>query len=938
VSAEQDKRLEQLQLAYESGLLDEDTYRTAVAGVEAAAEHSSVGGDVDVSDRRVEQKGKYNIKIDEAEGTRIGDTYYGEPPRDRAEMLSIYRSVFASACRNLPLRGVDVGESDPMRGGKRLALDQVYVDLDTQTQVGEKQLAAALEQEGGARLKFSKRRQHIIDRLDMPGEREDNAVPLPALAATQLSRRLVLLGDPGSGKSTLLNFLGFCLARQGLEPAQGWLDKLPGWPEAEADLLPISVTLRDYAKAISPKDKPTPHHIWHFIEIRLRAQNLEFTADLLEEALEQGRAIVLLDGLDEVPTREQRTFVRDAVAAFADRYKKCRMVVTCRTLSYQDPAWQMEGLPAFELAEFDDDKINHFIEAWYAELHRLGVVRGDQQAPLTKRLQDAVQRKDLRRLAGNPLLLTVMALVHTHKGRLPDARSMLYEDTVEILLWRWDQIRFAGDEESPRIRQLLLDAGRTEVDLKKVLWKLAYDAHGDSDSDDGEALADISEWQLQKALATLHPDGSLDWAQAIVETMKLRAGLLLERAPGVYTFPHRTFQEYLAGCYLATQGDFSKQATQLVAEGAFWREVILLAVGRLVAQGDTAKPLALVGELCPRRQAQSEIAWRKVWLAGEVLAEMGLNRVQDSEMGKDLLERVQQRLVKLLQAGALTAVERVAAGDVLAHLGDPRFRADACFLPDETLLGFVEIPSGLFQMGGDEYGDERPIHSADLSSFYIARYPVTVAQFQAFADTADFEPGNDNALQDPASRPVRYVNWYEALAYCDWLTETLKVWEQTPKALAERLARGWRFTLSTEAQWEKAARGKDGRTYPWGEGVDPGKANYRDTGMGDTSVVGCFPGGKSPFGVEDMSGNIWEWTRSLWGKNAFEPEFKYPYNPIDGRENLEASDDYRRVVRGGAFLNDDGGVRCAYRGSGGPHDRDNYSGFRVVFSPSPTGH
>ena len=207
----------------------------------------------------------------------------------------------------------------------------------------------------------------------------------------------------------------------------------------------------------------------------------------------------------------------------------------------------------------------------------------------------------------------------------------------------------------------------------------------------------------------------------------------------------------------------------------------------------------------------------------------------------------------------VTLCAAAAAGDVLAHLGDPRFRADAWFLPDEPLLGFVEVPAGPFQMGSDEDSDEQPPHSVNLPAFYIARYPVTVAQFQAFVDATDFEPGSVNALRDPASRPVRCVNWHEALAYCDWLTETLKEWEQTPESLAKRLAQGWRFTLPTEAQWEKAARGTDGRTYPWGEDADPNKANYGDTGIGDTSVVGCFPGGKSPYEIEDMSGNVWEW-------------------------------------------------------------------------------
>ncbi len=156
--------------------------------------------------------------------------------------------------------------------------------------------------------------------------------------------------------------------------------------------------------------------------------------------------------------------------------------------------------------------------------------------------------------------------------------------------------------------------------------------------------------------------------------MRLRAGLLIERDAEIYAFPHRTFQEYLAGAHLASQVDFAGEAAKLAAEGAFWRQVILLAVGRLVyVVGDVFKPLALVSELCPANQRNEESAWRNAWLAGEVLQEIGLNRVQDKETGKDLLVRVRRRLVDLLQSGRLTPRERAEAGDVLADLGDPRF-------------------------------------------------------------------------------------------------------------------------------------------------------------------------------------------------------------------------------------------------------------------------
>jgi len=542
--------------------------------------------------------------------------------------------MVVATARKLPLQGVDLHASDPTSQRKPMDLDQVYVGLDTTTQ----------------------RALTPAERKEKNRDESEKRVPLSALDALTTHRRMVLLGDPGSGKSTFLAHLGLCLALHGMEPAAGWLDRLPGWANFEqgADLLPVTVVLREFARFRPGESggRATANRLWSFIVARLAEQNLDFAERPLHDALEAGRVILLLDGLDEIPSQIDRTQIRDSLAAFLQRYPACPAIVTCRTLSYQDPAWQLADLPSFELAPFDEAKIHAFVDAWYAGLARMGEMTPDDADGMARRLREAVHRPDLWRLAPNPLLLTVMALVHTHKGRLPDTRSLLYEETVDILLWRWEQKKNGPGEEMPRLRQLLLDAGRSDVDLKRVLWRLAFEAHGRGGTGDDE-LADIGELALQKALAPLHPTASLDWANNLILAMKLRAGLLLERAPSRFTLPHRTFQEYLAGAHLAAQADFARQARQLSERWDVWRQVILLAVGRLVyLGGDTAKPLALVSELCPRREEDDALAWRRAWLAGEVLLEMGLNRVQEEELGRDLLERVQDRLVALLRASA----------------------------------------------------------------------------------------------------------------------------------------------------------------------------------------------------------------------------------------------------------------------------------------------
>lgn len=496
------------------------------------------------------------------------------------------------------------------------------------------------------------------------------------------------------------------------------------------------------------------------------------------------------------------------------------------------------------------------------------------------------------------------------------------------MLWRWDQIKASGAGDTPAVRELLAAAGRSETDLKRTLWRLAFEAHKAAKGSNGQTLADIGELKLEKTFSDLHPKKSRDWAMEMVEAVKHRAGLLLERAPEIFTFPHRTFQEYLAGAFLASEPDFAKKATTLVTKApAFWREAVLLGVGRLVYQsGDQAKPLTLAAELCPETPKDAETAWRSAWLAGEVLLEMGVNRAADTGHGRDMLNRVRKRLVMLLERGGLAARERVSAGNVLARLGDPRFDAKWWYLPPkERHFGFLPVKAGPFLMGSDKekdagaHDDEMPQHTVNVAGFFIAKYPVTVAQFRVFVQESGYKPADADSLKGVPTHPVRYVTWFDAVAYCDWLTEKLK------PLIRQIRNDGWGIRPPTEAEWEKAARWTDGRIYPWGDEPDSNKANYRETKIGTTSPVGCFPGGESPFGCLDMAGNVWEWTHSLYEK--------YPYT-IDREKYGIKNKNLSRVLRSRAFVYASGGFsRCALRDLDAPDRRNAGYGFRIVFAP-----
>ena len=166
------------------------------------------------------------------------------------------------------------------------------------------------------------------------------------------------------------------------------------------------------------------------------------------------------------------------------------------------------------------------------------------------------------------------------------------------------------------------------------------------------------------------------------------------------------------------------------------------------------------------------------------------------------------------------------------------------------------------------------------------------------------------------NHPVTHVSWHDAVAFCEWLTK----------------ATGRAFRLPSEAEWEKAARGGDGRIYPWGnEAPDESRCNF-NMNVKDTTPVGQYsPAGDSPYGCVDMAGNVWEWTRSLWGKDSDKPSSGIPTGQA-GRAGGFVRGDDTRVLRGGSFDLEQRGVRCAFRGGASRRPRRQL-GFRVCASP-----
>jgi eukaryotic-like serine/threonine-protein kinase len=273
-------------------------------------------------------------------------------------------------------------------------------------------------------------------------------------------------------------------------------------------------------------------------------------------------------------------------------------------------------------------------------------------------------------------------------------------------------------------------------------------------------------------------------------------------------------------------------------------------------------------------------------------------------------------LVMVLSAlGCSPAKETAAVPAITVTLTvTPTLTATAMPQAGSTLVspidGMLEVyvPAGEFQMGSNDGNDNaKPVHTVFLDAFWIDRTEVTNAQYaKCVTAGACTRPVYKKSINKNSyygnpqydNYPVIFVDWNQANDFCGWAGRQ----------------------LPTEAQWEKAARGTDGRTYPWGEGIDCNKANYKSNCKGDTTAVGSYPLGASPYGALDMAGNVGEWAADWYDKNYYQ-------NSLGSNPPGSSSGQYR-VVRGGSWDNNVGGARSSDRNGMDPDFRYFTFGFR----------
>ncbi|MCP4267793.1 MAG: SUMF1/EgtB/PvdO family nonheme iron enzyme [Candidatus Brocadiaceae bacterium] len=675
---------------------------------------------------------------------------------------------------------------------------------------------------------------------------------------------MVILGDPGSGKTTLLKYMLIMLVEGNGKEKLG----------IRGSVVPFFAPLRDL------KD-PDNEKFVDFIMNECNLDGFDIGSKAVTELLEKGRAIILLDGLDEVADRQQRVKTCGWIDRSRRRFPGTKFVITSRFAGYMEDSRLDVGAMELYIQDFTQDEVHTFLTRWYEAVEAAlnpgqdeGKWRLKGRKDAQKLFEDIIGIDYLMKLAKNPLILQIIALVHRDRGRLPQRRVELYDECTNVLLEKWDMAKG-------------LNVLLTAREARSILQPLALWLHGEVGrrSMRMEEIIKVIKGPLEElGKSDLNPE-------ELLRNIRDRSGIFMGYSESEYGFTHLSFQEYLSAEEVRNLGTISTLIGNYNVR--WWREVILLCLAldnpsviekfmELIIPSEQFKSGeisivldAITDSIKKPSSPFLKVAKDKGQPVGlrqkviDILSHIRIDKVITE------LKELTNDIEKVIVVSAYQALKTLNAADGIQKpltLKEEHER----IIHEKDSSEMVLVPGGDFLFGSredDKIADsnEKPQKIINLPDFYMDVYPVTNDQYCVFLNAVEPTSGGleswiylEGEYQKEKCRisekegvytveegfgnhPVIYVYWNGADAYAKWA----------------------RKRLPTEQEWEKVARGTDGRAYPWGEEFRQDVCNTKESGIGHTTPVGKYPEGKSFYGCYDMSGNVWEWTSSLYkeGKN-----------------------------------------------------------------------
>lgn len=710
--------------------------------------------------------------------------------------------------------------------------------------------------------------------------------------------RFILVGPPGCGKTTLLNRVALAFAEGNASSELGWKGK---------NLFPIFLRLRNFGAFIKQnRDKfpePTSGSLISYLENQLRSgERIRLTADFFDRRLAEGNCFVLMDGLDEVSDIRQE--IARHIDIFIDRYGKNgnRFGLASRQRGYESVELTLRPskLAIAEVNPLDMRGIRLLIGNLLVLIESKKSLR---EMDLENLMRVISANEELFRIAGTPLFCSALVQVYKYHGtRLPNRRVDIFDEIVDLLLGHWHaQKRYISDAE-----QLAIDDGTgreyrevkdaVAVKHRRLSYLAEYMQRTRTVVLQKEEAENVLFDYLRQHERVPDDETARTWSENFLRSSHELSGLFAERDPGIYTFLHKGFLEYLAASALINQ---SRSVVETLLENIndeWWEQVILFAGAHPKLPEDLR--IELINAILDKTEAMqqgSEQHHRHLMMAGRLV----------HDMADYLPRRSHERIEDSLYTFALDTFQ------------NPVFRADIADMLDQIrhrpkdLFAYISIPS-------------------PQSPFWISKYPVTNAQYArflqaenfmnkelwlnalkfddksdlmqealdeggwawlqrelkektGFADHGILYPLHWNELRFGGMRslaPVVGITWYEANAYCKWLLANWEVLEEGQ----QNLGRPKIVRLPTRAEWVRAAGGEEPKKrFPWYREANTEKldendesmikevlirANVSQSGINRNTPVWMYSLGQSePFGLMDLGGNVWEWQANFSDKN-----------------------------------------------------------------------